>query len=274
MRTRKAVEGRRRGTRRTSLGVLFLLLAAPAAYADGEFSDADSPSEVTATAAGLGLSPATGGLDVPVTVTIPAACPTGADSVILQVSGGGFPANSNVLGVTDITADPSVKSWAPGTWEQIAANNQTSATALTGTADLKLICLNGPSPQDYTATVTFGGTPKTYTAGGAGSATPTPTPASTPTPTPAGGTPTPTPAVATPTPTPGSDATPTPTPTVSTSDGTGHGGATTDGDPDLPDTGSHARPMLWLAAFLLCSGLGLLILPMEPPVEDPRRPRA
>ena len=266
---------RQKRTRRATLGALFILLAAPAAYADGEFSTTDVPAEATASATGLGITPATGNLETVLHLTIPAACPTGSQSVIIQVTNGGFPAGSNILGDTDITGDPAQVEFLPGPWNAIASNNAIAGTALTGKADLKLLCLgDGAIKQDYTGSVTFSGTGSaiTYTAGGGGAATPTPSSSpgatSTPTPTPTGSnTPTPRPAeTTTPTPEPDADTTPTPEPTDTGTDD--QGGAVTDGKTDLPDTGSHAGPMYLLAMMLLCSGIVLLALSIWPWGED------
>jgi hypothetical protein len=155
----------------------------------------------TASAAtGLTMTPTTGTGSTPVTIVIPAACGDGADSVVIQVSGGGFPAGANALGVTDITGDPTQTSFPIGSWADVATNNGASYNSLSGTADLNLICINATTPTNYTGQVSFAGSGGAYTMVAAATPTPTPTPApsATPVPTP---TPTPTP-IPTPTPTP------------------------------------------------------------------------
>lgn len=155
----------------------------------------------TASAAtGLTMTPASGDGSTPVSIVIPAVCGDGADSVLVQVSGAGFPAGSNALGVTDISGDPTQTSFPIGSWSAVATNNGASYSALSGVADLNLICLNATTPTNYTGQVNFAGAGGNYNLVAAATPTPTPSPAPTATPVP---TPTPTPTpVPTPTPTP------------------------------------------------------------------------
>lgn len=285
---------------RARVGTLLVIAALGVALGSGQYGDrstasgtedtaaaemADEPAEETAAATGLAITPATGSTEAqPISVTIPTACvfPEGtAPRVLVTVTGGGFVAGSNMLGLTDLD-DPVATSFnAGGTWSTIASNNPGTASPLSGTANLALVCVGANPATSYTGQVLF--TPTTggnssFQLTGGGAASPSPSPSTSPSPTPStSASPSPSPSASespSPSSSPGASASPCPTEDeatedceeAKTDDETTDDDVTTDGE--LPDTGAHnPSQMLLTAAMLGFLGLALLMF------EAASRPR-
>lgn len=290
------------GTRRRAAGagVACILGALAATYASAEVG------HETAAAANLGslsVTPATGDTNTAsVAFGTEAPCGEGATSFLVQMAGPGVPeTGANALGTNDI-AVPGVKidHYPMGaTWAGVATA-QGLPMPLSGTYNLKLICLVAGAPaDDFTTSVTFTptiGQDSTYTAGTGAGGSPSPAPSESPS---AGTTPSPSPSTsATPTPSttpaPSTTATPTPSSTASpspsasaspspsstttptsttTPSGTVTPASTTTngvGGGALPKTGAESRSLLILAALLLVCGAFLLALSSvaDPEVRD------
>lgn len=114
--------------------------------------------------AGLAITPGSGTTSVePVSITIPAACPTGTTSFLVGINGGGF-TNGNAIGLTDY-AEGETSFPAGGNWGAIAGNNPGTATPLNGISTLTFRCLQGSTTvAQYNGQVSFTGATNAFEA--------------------------------------------------------------------------------------------------------------